>query len=304
MNETTFTLNTGAEIPQIALGTWAATDDVCYNAVLEALKCGYRHIDTAALYRNEVPVGKAIKDSGVPREEIFVTTKLYDADHKDPAKALDESLERLGLSYVDLYLMHWPVPLKKDETTDDLFTAQLNDDGTKVIDSEWDFIKTWELMQKLSKDKAKALGVSNFSINNLKQLMASETTTVQPAANQCECYPLLPQDELISYCKQEGIVFEAYCPMGSASSPLFENETLQGIAEAYGVSAGEIMINWGAQRGYVLLPKSANPARIANNKRLLKLKPEDFDKVSSLVKTEGELRHVKRLDFAPFPIFQ
>lgn len=301
----TFTLNTGAKIPQLALGTWQATDEECYNSVIYALKAGYRHIDTAALYKNEVPVGRAVRESGIPREEIFVTTKLYETQHRYAKDALDASLEKLGLDYVDLYLMHWPVSQVAEPTEEDPWAAKVTEDGKKALDPDWDFVKTWALMQDLLKSgKAKAIGVSNFSINNIEQLLAAETTTIIPAANQCECHPLLPQTELIEYCKSKGIVFEAYCPMGAGNSSLLTNDTIKSIADKYGVSTGEVMLNWAFKRDYVVLPKSSNPSRIVKNGEAFDLKEEDFDKISELSKTLGEFRLVKREDVYPFPIFQ
>ena len=167
----TLKLNTGASIPVLGFGTWRSVDNNGYHSVIAALKAGYRHIDAAAIYLNEEEVGRAIKDSGVPREEIFITTKLWGTEQRDPEAALNKSLKRLGLDYVDLYLMHWPVPLKTDRVTDgNVLCIPTLEDGTVDIDTkEWNFIKTWELMQELPKTgKTKAVGVSNFSINNIK----------------------------------------------------------------------------------------------------------------------------------------
>lgn len=307
INKTTLKLNTGAEIPQLGLGTWQSSTSQAYDAVLAALKAGYRHIDTAAIYKNEVEVGRAIRDSGIPREEIFITTKLFGVQYREPDVGLADSLERLGLDYVDLYLMHWPVPLKPKpgSTKMDRLQVLFNDDGTRQLDiDDWDFIKTYALMQDLVKSgKTKAIGVSNFSINNLKQLLDAETTTITPAANQCECHPLLPQTELIEFCKSKGILFEAYSPLGSTDSPLFTNTTLKSIADKYGVSIPQILINWAFKRGYVVLPKSTNPDRIVKNGEVLDWSDEDFNKVTDLVKVEGEQRMIKP-NWEPFPIFE
>ncbi|EHN00195.1 Gcy1p [Saccharomyces cerevisiae x Saccharomyces kudriavzevii VIN7] len=230
----TLSLNTGAQIPQVGLGTWQSKDNDAYKSVLAALTDGYRHIDTAAIYRNEDQVGQAIRDSGVPREKIFVTTKLWCSQHHEPAKALDQSLRRLGLDYVDLYLMHWPVRLDPDYIKDgNILSVPTKQDGSRAVDiTNWNFIKTWELMQELPKTgKAKAVGVSNFSINNLKDLLASKGNKLTPAANQVEIHPLLPQNELIDFCRGKGIMIEGYSPLGSTDAPLLKEPVILEIAK-------------------------------------------------------------------------
>ncbi|KAH3672333.1 hypothetical protein WICMUC_004304 [Wickerhamomyces mucosus] len=305
------TLNTGAKIPQLGLGTWRSTEQEAYDAVLTAIKAGYRHIDSAAIYKNEAVVGKAIKDSGIPREELFVTTKLWGTQHKDPAKALELSLKRLGLDYVDLYLIHWPVAFKAEGfTTDEQFLSiPQNEDGSRNLDwnkenpkEGWNFVKTWELVQDLPKTgKTKAVGVSNFSVNNLKELEAAGLKT--PTANQVELHPLLPQNELIAYAKEKGITIEAYSPLGSQDSPLLKNETLKAIADSYEVSIAQVLINWALKRGYVVLPKSITASRIESNFKVFDLKEDDFNKVTDLIKVEGEQRFIVP-DWSPFPTFE
>ncbi|CEP63445.1 uncharacterized protein LALA0_S08e02630g [Lachancea lanzarotensis] len=291
----TLTLNTGAKLPAVGLGTWQSPDQEAYNAVATALKLGYRHIDGAAIYRNEVPVGKAIRDSGIPRSEIFVTTKLWGTQHREPEKALDASLQRLGLDYVDLYLVHWPVALKTNNLKDgDLLTIPVKDDGNRDVDLEgWDYVKTWELVQKLVETgKTKAVGVSNFSINNLKAILKPELKFVVPAANQIEVHPQLPQDELIEFCNAHGIVVEAYCPLGSTTSTLLSDPDLLKIASKYSVEPAQVLINWGVARGYSVLPKSVNPKRIESNFKAIKLSPEDIQAISDLHKKVGTHRYV------------
>nr|QFR37195.1 aldo-keto reductase [Cyberlindnera americana] len=301
VNTATIKLNADISIPQLGLGTWQSANNDAYHAVIAALKAGYRHIDTAAIYKNEVQVGKAIKDSGVPRSELFVTTKLWGSQHREPAVALADSLERLGLDYVDLYLIHWPVPLQAGDET---LVVKMNPDGSRALDLEWDFVKTWELMQELPKTgKTRAVGVSNFSVNNLKTLLSAETTKVVPAANQCECHPLLPQDELIDFCKSKGIVFEAYSPLGSTSSPLFTNATLKTIADSYGVSIPQVLINWAFKRGYVVLPKSVTESRIIENAKIVDLSSDDFSTINEIVHKEGQQRLIVP-DWSPFPTFE
>lgn len=209
----TLKLNTGANIPEISLGTWrslGATDG--YDSVIAALKAGYRHIDTAAIYGNEDQVGKAIRDSGIPREEIFVTSKLWNTQQHNPAGALKDTLSRLGLDYLDLYLMHWPVTFNtRNVKGTDFMVIPKNENGKPDIEMDtWNFVKTWELMQELpATGMTKAVGVSNFSINNLKELLTSPGNKLTPAANQIEIHPLLPEHDLIKFCREKGIMIEA-----------------------------------------------------------------------------------------------
>lgn len=304
-NKNTITLNTGAAIPQIGLGTWRATEgDEGYNAVIAALKAGYRHIDTAAIYQNEVPVGKAIRESGVPREEIFVTTKLWGTQHTEPLKGLEDSLERLGLDYVDLYLMHWPVCLNQRTITDgNMLSIPKLPTGKRDVNIEtWNFVKTWELMQELPKDKARAIGVSNFSINNLKDVLNSPGNTIVPAVNQVEMHPLLPQEDLVQWCNGKGIHIEAYSPLGSANAPILSEPTILEIAKKLNVTPAQVVISWHVQRGYIVLPKSVTPSRIESNLLTFTLPKEDFETVMNLSKVKGEMR-VGHPDWDPFVPF-
>lgn len=305
-NNNTIKLNNGASIHQIGLGTWRSVgENDGYNAVIAALKAGYRHIDTAAIYGNEGQVGKAINDSGVPREEIFVTTKLWSTQQQEPEVALDESLKRLGLDYVDLYLMHWPVPMNlasmpKGEKLG--FPLLPNGKRDILTPPTWDFIKTWELMQKLPKEKARAIGVSNFSINNLKDLMASPNFKITPAVNQVELHPRLPQEELVQWCTKQGIHMEAYSPLGSNDAPVLSEELILDIAKKLNVSPAQVVISWHAQRGYIVLPKSVTPSRIEANLQTFTLPEEDFQAILNLSKTKGELR-VCNPDWSPIVCF-
>ena len=304
-NTNTIKLNSGALIPQIGLGTWKSNGEKdAYNAVLAALKAGYRHIDTAAIYLNEGQVGKAIRDSGIPREEIFVTTKLWSTQHQEPEKALNESLQRLGLDYVDLYLMHWPVRLGQSTIKDGnlLCFPKLPNGKRDIIVDSWNFIKTWELMQLLPREKARNIGVSNFSINNLKQLMASPNFKVIPAVNQVEVHPRLPQHELIQWCREKGIQVEAYSPLGSADAPILSEPLIINIAKRLNVTPAQVVISWHVQRGYVVLPKSVHADRIESNLQTFVLPEKDFNDISNLSKEKGELR-VCNPDWSPYVCF-
>lgn len=299
-------LNTGDLLPAIGLGTWLSSDEDAYNAVKTAIAAGYRHIDTASIYGNEAAVGRAIRDSGVPREELWVTTKLFSTQQRNPKGALEDSLKRLGLDYVDLYLVHWPVAMKTERITDgNDFTFPLLPNGKRDLDIEdWNFVKTWKLMQKLPESgKSRNVGVSNFSINNLKEILDSDEKLLVPAVNQIEIHPQLPQTELIDFCKSKGIVVEAYSPLGSSSSAMLTHASLLELAKKYDAQPANILINWGISRGYCVLPKSVNADRIKSNFKLLDISDEDLKSVTSLINDVGPKRYVKP-DWDPFPMFE
>lgn len=244
MSDTTFTLNTGAKIPAIGLGTWQSDPGQVSAAVEHALKHGYKHIDAAYVYGNENEVGEGLKkaiDAGVvKREDVFITTKLWCTKHRDPEEALDEGLKKLGLDYVDLYLMHWPVPMNKSGNHP-LFPKL--EDGSRDLDKEWSHIKTWKEMEKLVKTgKTKAIGISNYSIKFLDELLPH--VEIVPAVNQIENHPYLPQQDIVDYCREKGILIEAYSPLGSTGSPLFQEEGVQEVAKKHNVGPGTVLISW------------------------------------------------------------
>lgn len=294
-------MNTGATIPAIGLGTWQSTEDEVYNAVLTAINTGYRHIDTAFAYGNEKIVGKAIADSGIPRSEIFVTTKLAPIDAVHPEKAIDVSLQNLGLEYVDLYLMHWPVALNPENKSDPLVPRKA--DGLRDILLDRSFIDTYVEMQPLvKKGKARAIGVSNFSVKNLKKLLADSRVQIVPAANQVELHPYLPQPKLFEYAKLQNIILEAYSPLGSTNSPLFEDKGLIALSEKYNVSPANIMISWAVWRGTVVLPKSVTPSRIESNYKVVELSDQDGKAIDAISKSLGTKRIVNP-DWNPIVVF-
>ncbi|MFK4082959.1 aldo/keto reductase [Kribbella sp. NPDC020789] len=234
------TLDNGVEIPQLGLGVWQVEDELATDVVTTAFEAGYRHIDTAAIYGNEAGVGRAIAASGLPRDELFVTTKLWNSEqgYDGTLKAFDQSLERLGLETVDLYLIHWQ-SLKKDK-----------------------YVETWKAFEQLYADKRiRAIGVSNFHEPALRRLF--DETTIRPAVNQIELHPALPQDGLRAFNAENDIVTEAWSPL--ASGELIGNEVLTGIGAKYGKSAAQVMIRWHLQLGNVVLPKSVTPSRIREN---------------------------------------
>lgn len=237
---TSVTLNDGAKIPQVGLGVWQAGGKT-KAAVLAALAAGYRHVDTAAVYGNEPQVGAAIAESGIPRAEIFVTTKLWNKDQGYDAalRAFDASLARLKLEYLDLYLIHWPV-------------AELR-------------LESWRALEQLHADKrARSIGVSNFLEPHLRQLEGA--AKVLPAVNQIELTPFLQRQSTVARCRELGIAMEAYSPLTRGQR--LGHPVVLALAQQLGRSPAQIMLRWGLQKGFVLLPKSVTPARIAENAAL------------------------------------
>ncbi|MDS2327639.1 aldo/keto reductase [Streptococcus pneumoniae] len=245
----TYQLNNGVEIPVLGFGTFKAKDaEEAYRAVLEALKAGYRHIDTAAIYQNEESVGQAIKDSGVPREEMFVTTKLWNSQqtYEQTRQALEKSIEKLGLDYLDLYLIHWPNPKPLREN-----------DAWKTRNAE-----VWRAMEDLYQEgKIRAIGVSNFLPHHLDALL--ETATIVPAVNQVRLAPGVYQDQVVAYCREKGILLEAWGPFGQGE--LFDSKQVQEIAANHGKSIAQIALAWSLAEGFLPLPKSVTTSRIQAN---------------------------------------
>lgn len=281
MAPASFTLNTGAKIPAVGFGTWKAAPGDAAKAVEVAFDAGYRHFDCAPLYGNEAEIGQVFRKAPIPRSDFFVTTKLWSSDHRRVEQALDKSLADLGLEYVDLYLMHWPVTLDSDTGAE-----YGKEDRTKHSEG-WDFRDTWREMEKLlSTGKAKAIGVANFSTVNLEKLLGSTKTV--PAVNQTEIQPLLPQDKLFKYCQSKGIHQTAFGPLGGSGSTLHEEPDIVEMAQKRNVASGNIMLSWGIQKGWSVIPKSTNPARIAANlKDNVVLSDDEMMKLDQLPKTKG-----------------
>ncbi|KAI8384269.1 NADP-dependent oxidoreductase domain-containing protein [Radiomyces spectabilis] len=286
-----FQLNTGQTIPAIGLGTWQSKPNEVYHAVLAALESGYRHIDTAYVYRNEKQVGQAIKDSGIPRDQLFITTKLWNTSHRPElvASALEQSLDNLQLDYIDLYLMHWPIAFQPSERM-----VPKDENGEIALDSV-DFCATYAAMEKLDKKKVRAIGVSNFSIPNLQKLLA--TAKIIPAVNQVELHPYLPQKELLKFCHEENIHVTAYSPLGSTDSPLIQEPIVLEVANKYNTTPAQVLISWGIQRKCSVIPKSVTPSRIKQNKETIQLELSDIQRLDQLSQSE----HARRLvDPSPF----
>lgn len=259
-----FTLNTGAQIPAVGFGTWQAAPKEVEKAVETALRAGYRHIDCAAIYRNETEVGAGIQRSGVPRKEIFITSKVWNTKHEtfeEAEGALDKSLKDLGLEYVDLYLIHWPVQFASGDRW-----FPLDSQGVFKA-SHTDVKRIWGFMERLlASGKTKAIGVSNFNVDRLKEVLA--VCKVKPAVNQIEVHPYLQQPELMAFCKQEGILIEAYSPLGNNQTgepKTVDDAEVHAVAKGLGMDPGQVLVSWGVQRGWVVLPKSVTEKRIIGN---------------------------------------
>ncbi|MGT2812135.1 aldo/keto reductase [Streptococcus minor] len=265
-----YTLSNGVQIPKIGFGTWQIPDGTeVYNSVSHALKVGYTHVDTAQIYCNEEGVGRAIADSELAREKIFLTTKIWNDKHDyELAKAsIDESLEKLSVDYVDLLLIHWPNP-----------AALRENDAWKAGNAG-----AWKAMEEAYKlGKVRAIGVSNFMIHHLEALF--ETAEIKPHVNQVLLAPGCPQEELVSFCRQHGILLEAYSPLGTGS--IFDNPLVQELAQKYGKSIAQIALRWSLQKGFLPLPKSVTPNNIEDNLQIFdfELSAED---IARLDKVEG-----------------
>jgi diketogulonate reductase-like aldo/keto reductase len=257
-------LNNGVEIPQVGFGVFLIPETETKKAVATALAAGYRHIDTAKLYQNETEVGAAIAESGIPRDEIFVTTKVWNSEQGYDAAldSFEQSLDRLGLQVLDLLLIHWPVP---------------------DLDR---YVETWHAFEKLYADgRVRAIGVSNFHIPHLQRLF--DEASVMPAVNQVELHPQLPQEELREFHARHGIVTEAWSPLARGGAVL-SDRTVTAIAERVGKSPAQVVLRWSLQLGNVVLPRSVTPSRIAENLELFdfSLTEEDMDALAGLA--DGE----------------
>lgn len=258
-----YTLSNGVQIPKIGFGTWQLEEGKqAYDAVLYALKTGYRHIDTAQLYGNEISVGKAIKDSGLPRKDIFLTTKVWNdcLDYDSTYQSVLTSMDKLGVDYLDLVLIHWPNPKP----------IRLQDpEGYKTRNAQ-----VWAALEDLYQaGKLRAIGVSNFMPHHLTALL--DTARIKPQVNQLLLAPGSPQTDLVALCRQQDILLEAYSPFGTGT--LFGNPVLGEMAERYGKTPGQIALAWSLQNDFLPLPKSATPQNIASNLDCFDIKLTDQD---------------------------
>ncbi|MCV7440919.1 aldo/keto reductase [Mycobacterium paraense] len=276
----TIELNDGVSIPQLGFGVFQIKPDETAAAVKRALDIGYRHIDTAEMYGNEKEVGQGIRDAGLDRADVFVTSKLNNGFHKpdDARRAFDKTLEALNSDYVDLFLIHWPLPT--------LYGG--------------DFVSTWKVLEEFAKDgRARSIGVSNFQIAHLERL-AAETETV-PSVNQIEVHPYFGNEQVRGYGREHGIVTEAWSPI--AQGKVLGDPEINRIADARGKSAAQVVLRWHIQRGDVVFPKSVTPERIQANFELFDFELDDSDMaaISALDKGEAGRRgpNPDKFDYVP-----
>ena len=259
-------LNDGRSIPQVGLGVWRVPDEVATGAVGEALKLGYRHVDTAAIYENERGTGAGLRAAGVPRDQVFVTTKLWNENQgfDTTLRAFDQSLARLGLDFVDLYLIHWPSPRR----------------GL--------FVDTWKAFIRLRDEgRARSIGVSNFTVEHLDQLISE--TGVTPVLNQIELHPRFQQRALRQAHAERGIATQSWSPLGQGQ--LLTDPVITGIADRYGKTPAQIVIRWHLDNGLIVIPKSVTPSRIAENLDVFgfRLDADDLAAIARLDSANGRI---------------
>lgn len=251
-------LNNGLRMPMLGLGVFRAeAGEQARAAVRTALEYGYSMIDTARIYCNEKSVGRGLKDSSLPRDKYFVTTKLWKTDYKNPRQGLEQSLERLGLDYVDLYLLHWPFK---------------------------GYQQAYLELEKMQKEGlCRSIGVSNFKIHHIEALKEAGAT-VTPQVNQVECHPFNSVGPLLNYCRQHGIALEAYSPLGGQDGTLMMDPRICALADYHKVSTAQIILRWHLQRGVIIIPKSVRPERILSNSQLyhFELTQDEMDTIDSL----------------------
>ncbi|KAF8161370.1 NADP-dependent oxidoreductase domain-containing protein [Crassisporium funariophilum] len=279
------TFSDGAKLPQIGLGTWLSKPKEVEHAVEYAVRNGYRHLDLAMVYQNQHEVGAALKKvipSVVKREELFITSKLWNSSHQPDLveKELDETLSQLGLEYLDLYLIHWPIAFAPGHG---LFPPHPTEKNQVELDKKTTLVDTWKAMIKLPKSKVRSIGVSNFSIDAIEAII--DATGVVPVVLQIEAHPLLPQNKLVEYCKEKNIHITAYSPLGNnlANRPkLTEHPVVEEVAKKLGATTAQVLIAWGVYRGYSVIPKSVQEERIVSNFKQVELSKEDYEKISSI----------------------
>ncbi|KAF9807466.1 hypothetical protein IEO21_08214 [Rhodonia placenta] len=277
-----FTFNNGIKVPSVGMGCWMGTPGggetvelMCKNA----LKCGYRHLDTKHFAGNEEHVGKAIRESGIPREEIFVTTKLPNQHHHKVAESFQQSLNALGLDHVDLYLIHWP----QADTESGSYRAT-NCEHIPCGESPT-LVETWKQMEKLlDTGKVKSIGVSNFSIKTLNEILPH--CTVVPVTNQVELHPCLPSFELQQFCEEKGILLTAYSPLGQPPV-LFTDPDIISVGQKHSASPSQVLISWGVKRGIIVIPKSENVDRMKANITLVDLAEDDMAALNAVHRKPG-----------------
>ncbi|MCI8373384.1 MAG: aldo/keto reductase [Lachnospiraceae bacterium] len=275
-----YVLKNGVNLPCIGFGTWKIQEEEAKEQVLKALRAGYRHIDTAAFYGNEKGIGEALRQTELKREEIFITSKVWNDDqgYEECKEAFQKSLERLGIEYLDMYLIHWPIAYAHRENWSDYVKA------------------TWKAMEELYEEgRIRAIGVCNFMPHHLEPLM--ENCSIEPMVNQIEFHPGLLQEETVAYCKSHDIQIEAWAPL--ARQAILEVEELKDIAHQYGRTIAQITLRWELQKGIVPLPKSSNYERMIENRKIFdfELTQEDMERIDQIKDCEGSGQHPDYIKF-------
>jgi 2,5-diketo-D-gluconate reductase A len=258
------TLNDGTVIPQLGLGVWQVPDRQAAQVVSHAIATGYRLIDTAAIYENESGTGSGIAKANIPREELFITTKLWNSAHKNASRAFEDSLRRLRLDYLDLYLIHWPKPRQNA------------------------YVEAWKALVKLKEEgRVKSIGVSNFTVVHLQRIL--DETGAVPSVNQIELHPRFQQTELVEFHAKHGITTESWSPLGQGT--LFEEPDLKRLATKYGKTVAQVIIRWHLDRGFIVIPKSVTPHRIDENFAIFdfQLDKEDMAAIAALDHGDGRI---------------
>lgn len=267
------TLNNGIQMPQLGLGVYKVENDIAKDVVTSAIEVGYRSVDTAQFYENEQGVGQAIQHSDIPRESLFVTTKVWNSHHgyDKTLEAFEQSIKKLGLSYVDLYLIHWPTPMFDN------------------------YIDTYRALERLYKDgRVKAIGVSNFHTEHMERIL--QECDIPPVLNQVECHPYLQQKELKTYLQQHDIFLESWSPL--ARGKILEDEIIQTIAKKHHKTVAQIVLRWHLQENSIVIPKSITPSRIRENFQLFdfSLDKDDMEKIATLDRNERTGRDPNEMD--------
>ncbi|KAI0376954.1 Aldo/keto reductase [Hypomontagnella monticulosa] len=302
MAPSTFKLNTGQDIPALGFGTWQSAPGEVAAAVENALKYGYKLIDAAYCYANEDEVGQGLKaafEKGyAKREDIFIMTKVWNTYSSRVELGLDKSLKALGLDYVDLFLVHWPVGMNP-KGNDDRFPKL--PDGSRDIVWDHDHVATWKQMEGLlGTGKVRGIGVCNYSKPYLEQLLAK--ADVVPAINQIENHPGLPQQEVVDFCKEKGIHVVAYSPLGSTGGPMMQSEAVTKVAERKGVSPSTVLLSYHVARGSTVLAKSVTESRIKANKEIVDLDADDMKILNDYSDTLVKEGKIQRFVYPPFGI--
>lgn len=280
MNKCTFTLNNGYEIPKFGFGTYLAEDKTLIESVKIAINSGYRLIDTAAFYNNESALGFAIKDSEIDRNELFITSKVWNTDrgYKQTKLAFEKSLNNLKLDYLDLYLIHWPANKKQFS-------------NAKEINAQ-----TWKAMEELYLEgKIKAIGLSNFLPHHIEEL--KETAQIMPMVNQIEFHPGFAQVELVKYCQKNNIIVEAWSPLGRSDS--LNNKVIKSLSRKYDKTPAQIILRWIVQQNIIPLPKSTTPSRIIENINIFdfELDNDDIELINNIKESNAECANPDEVDF-------